>query len=682
MQQKLAFPFCTNFTYTPANRSLTLTSLMGLSCSFNGYEDDYSNSGLAVVCVDTLRCEGRKLKYTLIEATENIFRFDICDENDLFKLECCWTFETQFHLISCCCTLVNLSDKPFSLRRALPRFVFAPGKYRLHYQESRWLSENQPRCTELAGMNIKLSAGAARSTVGNTPFCILEDIENSSAAAFHLVPRGNWNINIRSSIIKSEAPMPIVEPGLADTDLFFSVAPQERIELPQVIITEVPDCDPGLSGAYIQQYMIDRRIPDFLHTPPVLYNTWLYRFTDLKIDELRAQLKAAKELGCEVFVVDAGWFGNADWWNSVGDWQEREGEPFFGNMASFAEEVRSSGLDFGFWMEPERWEVNASIRKKHPEWFPAHSTRIDLTQPSAAEHFRKTIADNVRKFKARYIKIDFNAAAGYDESGKELYDYCSKFKELILELRKEFPELVIENCGAGALRNDLDTATYFDAAFVSDHAHLYENLKIRQGAFMRTLPGRTLNWAVTRPAPERLTKVSDELLVMAGTSSSWDEGALFNVNFVMSSALLGIPGFTGDIAGLPQEVRDVYAKYVAFYKENRKLFLNSHVYQLNFRYLPMSDNENILAFQMQEHAGDNSLIFVFTSGLTRRDRRRFKLQNLDPEKNYSVKKLFCTEEVQETSISGRELMKYGIDCELQTAMHIRHRAAIYQVSSH
>lgn len=655
---------------------------MGMSCSFNGTDADYSNSGLAVLCFDNKRCEGKKLRYSIVKSEENFFAFDIFDENKCVKLECVLNFETAYQLVSFSSTLVNLTDKPITLRRALPRLPFAPGKYKVHYQESRWLAENQPRCTELAGANITLSAGAARSTVGNTPFCILEDTENASAAAIHVVPRGNWNIHIRSKVIKNESPMAVIEAGLADTDLFAEIAPGERLELPELLITEVPDCDLGQSGALIQRYMIDRRIPKSLHTPPVSYNTWLYRFTKFNIDQLRMQLKAAKEIGCEVFIVDAGWFGTADdWWDSVGDWQEREGAPFYGNMSAFADEVRANGLEFGFWMEPERWESNASIKKIHPEWFPEHTTRIDLTQRAAAEHFLETVSHFIKKFKAKYIKIDFNAAVGYDESGRELYDYCTKLKELMLKLRDRFPELVIENCASGALRNDLDTATYYDTAFVSDHAHLYENLRIRQGAFARTIPGRIQNWAVTRPAPERLTKVSDEIPVLAGTSATWDEGAIFNADFVMSSVLLGIPCFTGDIAGLPQEVRSLYAKYISFYKENRNFFVNSHVYQLNFRYLPMTDYENYLAFQMQSADQDKSLVFVYTSSLTRREERRFKLFNLAPEKSYTVKQLFGKDD-NEVVMTGKELMKYGINCSFSPSLFIRHRAAIYQIESH
>ena len=65
--------------------------------------------------------------------------------------------------------------------------------------------------------------------------------------------------------------------------------------------------------------------------------------------------------------------------------------------------------------------LNAGIpRKEHPEWFPPHSERIDLTQPAADQYFHDVIADHVREFGAEYIKLDFNLGMGYDKAGTEL----------------------------------------------------------------------------------------------------------------------------------------------------------------------------------------------------------------------------------------------------------------------
>ena len=213
----------------------------------------------------------------------------------------------------------------------------------------------------------------SRSTVGSTPFCVLKDCENRAAAAFHILPHGNWTIQIHSHILSNEFPSPVVEAGLADTDLFLTLAPGEKLELPEVLIQEVPPADLTQAAAALHRYLIRKRLPADLHQPPVVYNGWLYRFAQFTREQLSRQLQAAKEIGCEVFIVDAGWFGTDKSWGKVGDWREKEGGPFQGNMAAFADKVREAGLQFGFWIEPERWTNDIPIRKEHPEWFPDHS---------------------------------------------------------------------------------------------------------------------------------------------------------------------------------------------------------------------------------------------------------------------------------------------------------------------
>lgn len=677
MKQTYNLPSGTKFVFDDETKLLTLLSLGGMICGHNGMEDDFSCSGLAVIGVDNMRLEGAKLVYTVNKAEDNEFSFSAADKNNSVKMDFVWKFETEYNLISCNYTLTNTSEKDVVIRRALPRMVFAPGEYEVLWQMNRWGAENQLQCTKLRGEDIILHARAARSTVGSTPFCVLKDTENSAALAFHVMPHGNWTIQVHSDILSNEAPIPVVEAGLSDTDLFMTLKAGESIALPEIIIQTLGNADICTSGACLHRYIIEKRLPSFVHEPPVIYNTWLYRFTHFTIEQLREQLKAAKEIGCEIFVIDAGWFGADESWGRVGDWREKEKEPFFGNMSAFADEVRAAGLEFGFWIEPERWAQGIPIREEHPEWFPENTTRIDLTQPAAAEHFHNVVADNVRKFGAKYIKVDFNASVGFDDSGTELYNYCTVLFEQFKRLHEEFPELIIENCGSGALRNDLASQMIFDHNFVSDNANPFETLRIRQGAMMRSLPGRILNWIVMRPAPERRTKVAKFIQVLACNAGTWDEAGLYDLDYVMTSGLLGIPGFSGELAELPDEVKAKAAEYIEFYKKNRKFIADSHVYLLTPPEDKIVDYEKYVAFQMQQGAGKDSLVFVFSNGASRRGLHNFRLNNLDPDRNYRVRKLFSEDEA--VVVSGTELMTYGLCASTPENQHIRHVSALYQV---
>ena len=680
MKQTFDLPLGIQFVYDTETKALTLASLCGMTCGHNGREDDFSCSGLAVLGIGNQRLEGRKLQYEIIRNSDREFRFAAFDEAGTVRWESVWAFEPEFGIVSCRHTLTNTSKKAQTVRRALPRWVFSPGDYEVFWQMNRWSAENQLQSQKLRGNDILLHGRAARSSVGSTPFCVLKDCDNRAAAAFHVLPHGNWTIQIHSDILSNEFPTPVVEAGLADTDLFLNLKPGKSIELPEVLIQAVPQGDLLRSGAALQKYMIRKRLPEAkLHQPPVIYNGWLYRFSSFTHEQMLRQLQAAKEIGCEVFIVDAGWFGADNSWGKVGDWREKEGEPFHGNMRAFADEVRAAGLTFGFWIEPERWAEAIPIRDEHPEWFPKNTTRIDLTQPAAAEHFYRVIADNVRKFGAGYIKVDYNASVGYDESGTELYDYCTVLNEQFRRIRADFPDLIIENCGSGALRCDLASAMIFDHAFVSDNANPYETLRIRQGMFMRFMPGRVLNWIVMRPAPERRTPVFKCDQVLACAAATWDEAALFDLKYAMLSGLLGIPGFSGELADFEPEIRQKIAAYVQFYKDNRKFFADSHVFLLTSPDSKVTDYENYLAFQLQADDSSDSLLFVFTNGHSRRAVRNFRLLDLDPEAEYRVTPLFEAD-AAETVQKGVALMDYGVKTSLPENQHVRHLAGLYKIS--
>ena len=680
MAEIFDFPNGTQFSFDEKSSALTLTSLCGMTCGHNTREDDYSCSGLAVICVDQHRLEGAKLRYEIISRSGDRFHFAAADEKRTIRMECIWKFETGFDLISCNYKLYNTGDAPVVIRRAVPRWCFSPGDYRIFFQISRWGMENQLRSQLLCGADIHLHGRAARSTVGSTPFRIIRDEENKNAAAFHVLPRGNWTIDIHSDILSNEAPAAILEAGLSDTDLFLTLEPGKAVELPEIFIQDIAGKDIFNAGAFLHKYMVQKRLTEFsLHQPPVIYNSWLYRFTDFTREQLSRQLQAAKEVGCEVFVVDAGWFGYNNGWSDVGDWREKQGAPFFGNMKSFADEVRAAGLKFGFWLEPERFASGIPIRQEHPEWFPEHSTRIDLTQPEAAEFFRNTIIENVKKFGAEYLKIDFNASIGYDAYGTEQSCYCTILNDQIRLIRECLPGLVLENCGSGALRNDLVTAGLYDVSFVSDNANPVDTLKIRQGAFMRTLPGRTLNWLVMRSAPERRTPIHDGDQVLACAGGTWDEAALFDPEYLLVSGLLGVPGFSGDLAELSPEIKNRIKTCISYYKENRRFFIDSHVFLLTEPDLAVSDSEKYFVFQMQGDDTTDSLLFVFSNSMSRRAVRNFRLKNLDPAQEYRIEKLF--DDQSELMIkSGAELMRYGLKTILVENMHLRHTAGLYKIS--
>jgi alpha-galactosidase len=105
--------------------------------------------------------------------------------------------------------------------------------------------------------------------------------------------------------------------------------------------------------------------------PPVQYNTWYDTYEKFTQEQVIREARSAAAVGCELFTVDAGWFGqglDADWIQSLGDWQiNRARLP--GGLEAVGDEVRRLGMKFGLWFEIECANPSSRVAQAHPDWF-------------------------------------------------------------------------------------------------------------------------------------------------------------------------------------------------------------------------------------------------------------------------------------------------------------------------
>ena len=135
----------------------------------------------------------------------------------------------------------------------------------------------------------------------------------------HLLPNAQWKISIRKCPVSGKNSVVVIDVGINDKGLNMKVAAGETIDMPQVLLFEAKsalDLD-----AWKLHAVCDRLWPR--REMPVIYNTWLLRFDTIDVDEILRQADCAAELGVELFLIDAGWFGfSGDWGNDIGNWTE------------------------------------------------------------------------------------------------------------------------------------------------------------------------------------------------------------------------------------------------------------------------------------------------------------------------------------------------------------------------
>lgn len=659
-----SFDFCEGHT-------AWLQQLFGFSCSAAGEDLGPPRvRGLALLDTDRGRFEGETLRLTACQTTADGLAFTWTTPDGELQLESQWRFSRCDGIWHRADLLRNTGTAPVILYACLARFPFAPGRYELYSQGSGWCNENQGAWQSLHHGMLTLRNVGGRTTQGGTPYLCLREEDSHRAVAFHLLPRGNWMIRVAGESVGTRPLLfAVVELGLDTESLRLELPAGGVLRLPEILVQAVPGGVPELAAPALHRYVLRRYFADARPYAPVVYNTWFDTFEHLDVARLRQQLAAAREVGCEVFTVDAGWYGVGEgrWYQQVGDWREKRGAAFDGHMADFADEVRAAGLGFGLWMEPERHHPSVPIVQAHPEWFLPGSDGFmypNLTQQAAYDYILGEMSRLVETYRLAWMKVDFNFELGGDRTA--LSTYYERWYGLLDELRSRFPSVFFEGCASGGMRSDLNTLAHFDGHFLSDTVEPVDVLRITQGSLLRLPPGRMTKWACLRSAGRAVvsygsTPEGAAETILAPWDAGWTTSISVDVDFAARVALMGMFGLSGDLAGLPSWARDRLRHHVAFFKRWRG-FIAGAVAHLLTPIRPRVDRQGWAAIQLQEPSGDRSLLFVYRLD-SAEGRQRICLRGLQGEQRYAL-----IDDDQPNAprfvLTGRELMADGVAVEM------------------
>lgn len=655
-------------------RKVFLSQLFDLSCGLDG-KDSSPEAIKGLISFDSsVGCFSTdELSLVEHDFDDNSASFAFCDTNENIRIETSWKVCNQTGILNRRDKIHNIGKEDINLSRYLARFVFTPDKYEIFSQASSWCDENQGVWQDLNHGRMMLKNEGGRTTQGGTPCMCLRNKDTRKGIAFHIFPRGNWVIKVSSYTAENSLPYTVVELGLSDDNLNLKLSVGEPLELPEILILSLPGglVENGAPG--LHRFLLENHFKQAKPSAPVVYNTWFDAFECLDVERLRKQLDAAKEIGCEVFVVDAGWYGagDGDWASQVGDWREKEKSAFKGKMADFAREVRDCGLRFGLWMEPERNFSTVPAVKKNSGWFLKGDCGCyypDLTKQEVYDYIFSEMSRLVETYELVWMKVDFNFKLGIDPYGREFSNYYSKWYELLDELRLKYPEVFFEGCASGAMRLDINTLSHFDGHFLSDNVNPSDALRIYQHAILRLLPGRLGKWITLRSIGNSIPqyglpidKAPMSYVTPAGCGATWDQSETVDIDFAARVAIPGMLGFSGDIAGLPKEAQSRLLYHTEFYKKWREFIIGSVGHLLTPVKLK-NDHTGWVAIQLTNPQSKDSLLFVYRLDDSSQE-KTFSLRELDADANYSIK-VEHKSSIQAEVLKGSQLMKEGIKITL------------------
>ncbi len=329
----------------------------------------------------------------------------------------------------------------------------------------------------------------------------------------------------------------------------------------------------GLDGISDRFHAYLRSRPSHPVRPrPVLVNTWEAVYFDHDLERLKALVDRAAEVGAERFVLDDGWFqGRRNDHTSLGDWQV-DPQVWPQGLAPLAEHVRSRGLEFGLWFEPEMISLDSGTARAHPDWILAPSQGegpsmrqqyvLDLTNPAAFEYLLDAISGLVSQYQVAYLKWDHNrelheaVSRAHGDSVAVSAETRATYR-LMDELRERHPGLEIESCSSGGGRVDLGILARTDRVWASDCIDPVERIM-------------TDRWTSLLLPPELVG-------VHVGSSPAHTTSRRTDVTLRFAGALLGHTGVEWDLTSREEDELSALTAFIAFQKSLRPVIARGHV---------------------------------------------------------------------------------------------------------
>jgi alpha-galactosidase len=372
---------------------------------------------------------------------------------------------------------------------------------------------------------------------------------------------------------------------------------------------------------------------------------------------IKNEVDIAAHIGADTFVVDAGWNGPEpnEWWNNAGDWRAGSWLPH--DLNPVREYARKKGMLFGLWVEIESVGAAAKLRRDHPDWIltrngepVANGRLLDFANPEVAAWAEGEIARIIKQYDLDIFRLDYNSTP--EEGGNRLRDgflentqwrHVEAIYAMFDHLRKQFPNVIFQNCAAGGGRLDWGMMQRFQNTELSDWLRAPRGLKILNG----------ITWLLP---PEIL------LRTFGTESSGLEEDG--NLNLQLDTLMMSRPIFRGISPTLPELNpllgRKIVEK-VEFYKQTAyPVMANSLVYH-HTPVLPMMEPSPWVVLEYAAPDGRKEMVGLFRTSQAGDPVYKFEPRGLDFSKSYSV---HFGNSGQTVEISGTQLLQTGIEVRL------------------
>ncbi len=568
--------------------------------------------------------------------------------------------------VSCCTLQVqNESPQPVRLSRADVGVSFDTENFLLHYFHSDWGAEFTPRSQHIQ-REFSFGCVSGRSCKGFTPYA--ECDTGSGYYAMALAWSGNWTCTAfpwAESYCDNRPWTYCCVMGLTDGEFYHDILPGKSFTTPAVYIACAPDREAACLGLRRHYKKHLSPLSEEMFTPmPLEYNTW-WPYEDKFIDEevFQANAEIAKNLGFRYAMLDAGWFGEENeentWYEKRGDWDKVNTKRFPSGMKALCDKAKAIGIAPGMWCEIEAVGRDADLNRTHEEIIAKRQGRslgYVCFGSKAGRDWAMGVVDRILgEYGAKWIKFDFNLDPGFGcdridhdhGPGDGLYAHYQGYYQFLDQLREKYPDVVIENCSSGGLRNDIGMMSHCPVGFLADPDHTEFHLQLYWGSLSFLHQSCLLHFTWSDVLQNHNLGIACP--IQEDTPHS-------KVDYIVRAALMGIPGFSYKLPELPSWVLERIRELGEFYTARASAFLlHGDAYRLTGQPLTCGQGERFPVFEFTDQ-DRRGLVFAFR--LTGAPQSQtVRLQALEPQRTYTVAWQDAETEYQAT---GAQLMEQGL----------------------
>jgi alpha-galactosidase len=449
-------------------------------------------------------------------------------------------------------------------------------KMYLHIPHNTWCGEAQwrrytlpelglSRLTNFSTKRLAYDSIGTWSTSQFLPLGVLTNRETGTSLFWQIEHNGSWHWEI--SDIAEQLYLHLSGPTEQESHWWKVLAPAETFTSVPVAVGSVHGGETeGFEQAIeeLTRYRRALRRPNRDdETLPVIFNDYMNTLEgDPTTQKLLPLIQAAAEIGCEYFCIDAGWYADGPWWDSVGLWLPSRSR-FPGGIEQVLSAIKERGMIPGLWLELEVVGINSPLAREVPDdwFFCRHGKRVidhgryqlDFRNPQVRAHADKVLDRLVSEYGVGYIKMDYNINAGIgtevksDSAGDGLLQHNRAYLDWLDSIFARYPNLVVENCGSGGMRMDYALLSRHSIQSSSDQTDYRRTAAIAAACPSAVTPEQCGVWSY--PLPE-----GDE------------EEAIFN----MVNALLLRIHQSGLLTAVSPERRALVKEAITLYKQIRQ----------------------------------------------------------------------------------------------------------------